>query len=333
MLQDRLDKTVGDARNKYVGLAAAAVQDGETVFAARGVADESGSLVDEHTDFEVGSVSKVFTALLLATLVSSGEVRLDEPLADFYPELRIPVRGRPVTLRDLATHTSGFPRLPRGVLRQGVRNTADPYARFTDADVAAALEGVRLRAEPGRRIRYSNFGAGVLGQALARRVGTPYGALLGERVLRPLGLADTYVGPAPAGRPHRATGHNRRHKPVPDWNMPSLPGMGAVRSTAADLARFAAAQLHPESTALAEAVELIQVTQVGAGRPLGVGLGWMVSPLGRTGETMHWHNGGTGGAASYLGLVRTRDAAVVLLTNTARSVDGRAVGLLRELVS
>ena len=99
MLQERLDRTVQGSRGKYVGLAAATVQDGETVFAAHGVADESGSLVDEHTDFEVGSVSKVFTALLLATMVGAGEVRLDEPLADLYPELTIPVRGRPVRRR------------------------------------------------------------------------------------------------------------------------------------------------------------------------------------------------------------------------------------------
>lgn len=332
MLQGRLDKAVREAPDKYVGLAAAAIQDGETVFAARGLTRASGSTVDEHTEFEIGSISKVFTALLLAEMVETGEVRLDEPLDQLYPELTIPVRGRPVTLRDLATHSSGFPRLPHGLRRQALRNREDPYARFTDDDVAVALERVRLRGEPGRKIRYSNFGAGVLGQALARRADTTYEQLLEARVLRPLGLTETYVGPSRTDHSNAATGHSRSRKPVPDWNMPTLPGMGALRSTAADLAHFSAAQLHPERTVLTDAIDLTQALQLG-GRPLGVGLGWMQIRLGRTGETAHWHNGGTGGAASFIGMVVARDTAVVLLTNTARSVDRIGMDLLRELVS
>lgn len=332
MLQEQLDRAIRQAPDKYVGLAAAAVKDGETVFAARGLTRASGSSVDEHTEFEIGSISKVFTSLLLASMVSTGDLQLDDPLGRFYPELTIPVRGRPVTLRDLATHSSGFPRLPRGLIRQALRNRDDPYAGFTGADVGVALETVRLRREPGRKIRYSNFGAGVLGEALARAAGTTYDELLAARVLHPLGLTKTYVGPPPTSRPNCATGHSRSRKPVPDWNMPALPGMGALHSTASDLARFAVAQLYPERTALQEAIELSQAHQLG-GRPLGIGLGWMLISLGRTGETAHWHNGGTGGAASYLGMVCARDTAVVLLTNTARSVDRTGLDLLRELVS
>jgi serine-type D-Ala-D-Ala carboxypeptidase/endopeptidase len=331
-LRAAVEQTVGSASSKVVGLAVAAVADGETVHACRGRADDAGRPVDEHTVFEIGSVTKVFTALLLAVMSEAGEVALDEPLAAFYPELTLPVRGRPATLVDLASHASGLPRLPPGLLRKGVRHRDDPWASFSDADVARALESVRLRAEPGARVRYSNFGAGVLGQALARRAGTPYDDLVRTRVCRPLGLPDTGLRRSPDQLGRRAVGHDRRGRPVPDWHMDSLPGMGALHSTSADLARFLAAQLDPDSTPLGDAIRLAQQPRLGAGRLGHQALGWMLSPLPRTDRRMWWHNGGTGGAFGFLGLEPETGVAVVALTNTARPVDQPAVSLLGRLV-
>lgn len=323
---------VASAPPTLVGLAVAAVAAGETTHASRGRADEEGRPVDEHTVFEIGSVTKVFTALTLAAMCEAGEVALDEPLVDLYPELTLPVRGRPVTLADLATHAAGLPRLPPGLLRKALRHRDDPYASFTDADVARALESVRLRAEPGARVRYSNFGAGVLGQALARRAGTPYDDLVRTRVCRPLGLLDTGVRRSPDQLDRRAVGHDRRGRPVPDWNMDSLPGMGALHSTSADLARFLAAQLDPGATPLGDAIRMTQQPRTRWGRVGHVGLGWMLTPLARTGRMMQWHNGGTGGAFSFVGLEPEAQVAVVVLTNTARPVDGLGTSLLRRLV-
>jgi CubicO group peptidase (beta-lactamase class C family) len=325
--------TVASASPKLVGLAVTAVGAGETAHACRGRADEEGRAVDEHTVFEIGSVTKVFTALLLAVMAEAGEVTLDEPLADLYPELTLPVRGRPVTLVDLATHASGLPRLPPGLLRQGLRHRDDPYATFSDTDVARALESVRLRAEPGTRVRYSNFGAGVLGQALARRAGTPYDDLLRARVCLPLGMPDTGVRRSPDQLARRAVGHDRRGRAVPDWNMDSLPGMGALHSTSTDLARFLAAQLDPASTPLGDAIRLTQQPRLAAGRLGHQALGWMRSPLPRTDRRMLWHNGGTGGAFGFVGLEPDDGVAVALLTNTARPVDRPAVSLLGQLVA
>lgn len=325
--------TVADASPRLVGLAVAGVAAGETAHACRGRADEEGRPVGEDTVFEIGSVTKVFTALLLAVMAESGEVALDEPLADLYPELTLPVRGRPVTLADLATHASGLPRLPPGLLRQALRHRDDPYASFSDADVARALESVRLRAEPGARVRYSNFGAGVLGQALARRAATPYDDLVRTRVCLPLGMPDTGVRRSPDQLARRAVGHDRRGRAVPDWNMDSLPGMGALHSTSTDLARFVAAQLDPGSTPLADAIRLTQEPRATLGRVGRVGLAWMRTPLPRTDTQMLWHNGGTGGAFSFVGLVPEAGAGVAVLTNTARSVDGLGVSLLRRLVA
>jgi CubicO group peptidase (beta-lactamase class C family) len=315
-----------------VGTAVAAVSHGETAYAGQGPADGTGRAVDEHTVFEIGSVTKVFTGLLLATMVEAGEAALDEPLADLYPELSLPVRGRPILLVDLATHTAGLPRLPPGLVRQALRHRDDPYARFTDADVARALESVRLRAEPGDRVRYSNFGAGVLGQALARRAGTPYDDLVRTRVCTPLGLADTGVRRSSDQLARRAVGHSRRGRPVPDWRMDSLPGMGALHSTSSDLARFVAAQLDPGATPLEAAIRLTQEPRARLGRVGHVGLAWMRTPLPRTRERMLWHNGGTGGTFGFVGLVPEARAGVVVLTNTARPVDRVGVDLLAGLV-
>ena len=331
-LQDTVDETVRSASPKLVGLAVAAVVGGETVVAGRGRADEDGRPVTGTTVFEIGSVTKVFTALLLAVMSATGEVALDEPLADLFPDLTVPVRGRPIVLEDLATHAAGLPRLPPGLLRQGLRHRENPYAAFSDEDVARALESVRLRAEPGTRVRYSNFGAGLLGQALARRAGSTYGDLARTRVCEPLGLTDTSVQRSGDQLARRAVGHDRRGRAVPDWDMGSLPGMGALHSTSADLARFLAAQLDPAGTPLEEAILLTQQPRHPAGRLGHQALGWMVSPLPRTDRRMHWHNGGTGGAFSFLALEPGASVGAVVLTNTARSVDALGMSLLARLV-
>lgn len=317
--------------SKYVGLCAGAIVGDATETVPAGRLDEAGAPVEVDSIFEIGSVTKVFTSLLLAEIVVRGEVGLDEPLADFFPGLSLPSRGRPVTLVDLATHTSGFPRLPRGILRSAFRHGDNPYARFTDSDVVRAIERVRLKRPPAEKIRYSNFGAAVLGEALARRHGTSYDVLLAERVTGPLGLTDTSITVVDEER--RAHGHNRRGKPVPDWDMPSLPGMGALHSTVPDLLRFARAQLDPDSTPLGDAIRLTQEVHAGRDRRLRVGLGWMITPVGRpdSGWRMHWHNGGTGGARSFVGFVPDRGIAAVVLTNCARSVDALGIELLKQL--
>lgn len=330
-VREAVAETADTASAKLVGLAVAAVAGGEAVHACRGRADDEGRPVAEHTVFEIGSVTKVFTALLLAVMAEAGEVALDEPLAGSYPEVDLPVRGRPIALADLATHSAGLPRLPPGLVRQALRRRDNPYAGFTDDDVARALASVRLRAAPGARVRYSNFGAGVLGQALARRAGTPYDELVRARVCLPLGLTDTGVRRSAEQLARRAVGHDRRGRAVPDWDMASLPGMGALHSTAADLARFLAAQLDPGGTPLEAAIRLTQQPRVAAGRLGHQALGWMVSPLPRTDRRMHWHNGGTGGAFSFVGLEPRSGVAVVALTNTARPVDRPAMLLLGRL--
>lgn len=330
-LRDRVQVAVARAGDRYDGLTVAVTHAGTTVHVHHGSAD-AGRPVCERTVFEIGSVTKVFTCLLLATLVVAGEVALDEPLAPIFPEIAVPVRGRPIRLVDLATHTAGLPRLPGALLWAGLRHRDNPYAAMTERDVVSALARVRLSSEPGRRVHYSNFGMGVLGLALARRMWTSYGDLLARHVTEPLSMTDTRVDRTDDQMTRRALGHDRRGRPVPDWDIPWLPGMGGLHSTPEDLARFTTAQLDPGSTPLAEALRLTHEVHVRSGRRLSLGLGWMETPLTRDGAPLRWHNGGTGGSCSFTGYVVGAGTAVTVLANRARPVDPIARRLLADLV-
>lgn len=281
----------------------------------------AGGEVGADALFEIGSVTKVFTATLLADLSHAGSVSLDEPLQALLPGVRVPTRDGEITLEHLATHSAGLPRLPPGFLRRARRQRANPYAWLREDDVLPALEATRLRAAPGTKVRYSNFGAGVLGIALARRAGMPYAELLHGRVLAPLELHDTGVDVAAE---RLAVGHSRRGRPVDHWDLGALEGAGALRSSASDLLRFARACLEPPSAAPGPALALTLQPRRRLNRFGDIGLGWF---LGRRkqGWTLAWHNGGTGGFRSFVGLVPERGVAVVALTNSARSADRMAV--------
>jgi D-alanyl-D-alanine-carboxypeptidase/D-alanyl-D-alanine-endopeptidase len=283
------------------------------------------------TIFEIGSVTKVFTAALLAGMIEEGLVALEDPVQRYLPAgVELPVRGRPITFADLATHTAGLPRLPYGFFLRSVRHRRNPYAWFTADDLYAGLPATRLRREPGGRPRYSNLGYGLLGDVLARRAGRGYEQLIRERIGRPLGLADTRLAVPAATHGRFAQGHNRRGRPVPHWDLPALAGAGALRSTAADLLRFLRLQLGEGDPALARAAALTQVPRV-RHRGAAVGLAWTRWPLLGTGHELLFHNGGTGGFRSFVGFVPATHTAVVVLSNSARSVDALGFRILDRI--
>ena len=330
-LRQVLDDGVQKHAGKHVGLAAAVVRGDKTVMTGRGVTSEHGAPPGPHTLFQIGSVTKVFTSLLLADLVVAGYVRLDQPVSDLLPDVEVPMLGRPITLRDLATHTSGLPRLPKHLVRNALRHRDNPYSHFTSGDLDRALQEHHPRRPPGGRVRYSNFGAAVLGDALSRRMGSTYDELVADRICTRLDMPDTVVRPSLDQSHRRAQGHSRHGRPVPDWDMPAMPGMGALRSTTSDLITFLRAQLEPDSTALADAVRMTQEPRAQLGRAMSVCLGWFRSPGDTSSGPMLWHNGGTGGTFSFVGFVPSDGIGVVVLANNARSVDGVGVDLLRQI--
>lgn len=318
---------------KHVGLVVGAVRaDGERAVAGTGRTRlPDGPRPDADTVFEIGSITKVFTALLLAEAVVRGELTLDTPLRAVLPEVAVPARdGVEITLEHLATHTSGLPRLPMSTAdalrRQFRARDEDPYAHLDRTAVLARLERTRLRRTPGTgRFAYSNFGAGLLGHALVAAAGAPdYGRLVQERICTPLGLVDTVQVVDPARAAREANGHRGRGRPTGHWAVAGLPGAGALRSTATDVLTFLRAQLRPDATPLAPAITLTH-----AERHPGIGLGWL--RLGRADRVLHWHNGGTGGFRAFAGFSARDGVGAVVLANDTRTPDGLAVDLLRRL--
>ncbi|MGW4229716.1 serine hydrolase domain-containing protein [Streptomyces sp. NPDC004980] len=298
------------AAAKGPGTAVAAVRGDEHLVLCRGP-------VGERTRFETGSLTKTFTALLLAELAARGEVRYGDRV-DRYLQVRLP---GPLTLLHLATHTSGLPRLPPGLLARAVRSgwLSNPYAGFSEADLLAALPRTRLRHRPGTRVLYSNFGGALLGHVLARAAGgtgDDYAALLAERVTGPLRLTDTDCDP---DRP-QATGH-WHGRPRPVLLMPGLPAAGAVRSSARDLLRVLSALLDPDTAAGESAVLRTALTEVQRPR-LSVPrtgsrlcLVWNLRPR-PDGALLH-HSGGTRGFTAFAGFLPGSRTGLVALTNTA----------------
>lgn len=219
------------------GVAVAVIQGAERTVACRGFTDPATERpVRADTRFELGSITKTFTALLLAEMVAKGEVRYDDPIDKYLPADSVPgyPRERPITLLHLATHTSGLPRLPVGLLPSAMPQWfTRPCATFNAAHLLRSLARTPVRGTPGVQVRYSSLGCGLLGMLLENAAGTRYEDLLAARVCGPLGLVDTSCGPAQES----ATGY-RRGRRVPSFRIPALPGAAALRSSADDMLRY-----------------------------------------------------------------------------------------------
>ena len=314
------------ASRPETGIVAGLIEpDGRRVIAVgRSGASGSGAL-DGDTAFEIGSVTKVFTGTLLATMVSAGDVRLDEPVSTFLPPgVTVPSRdGKTITLLDLATQTSGLPRLPGNLAPKDPRN---PYADYTVQQLYDFLSGYQLPVDSGTRFEYSNVGMGLLGHALSLRAASTYEELVTQRVLGPLGMGDTAITLSPMLTARLASGHGPDGQAVANWDLPTLAGAGALRSTVNDQLRFLAANLGTRS-ALAPALALARLARRSLGSLDGsIGLAWLVR---RSSDTEFvWHNGQTGGYRSFIGFERRRGRGVVILHNGVTNTDDIGFHLL-----
>jgi serine-type D-Ala-D-Ala carboxypeptidase/endopeptidase len=331
LVADMVGSILDRHARKHAGVAVGVLWEGAQWTFARGRLSTDAAPLDANSIFEIGSVTKVFTATLLADMVEQGLVRLDDPVQGHLPEdVRLPIHGRPITLCDLATQTSGLPRLPPGLFRRSLRRRHDPYADFSEQDLLDALARTRPKGTPGVRLRYSNFGVGLLGYVLARRARTSYGQLVRDRICTPLALADTGIEVADDASGRFADGHNRRGRMVPHWHLDALAGAGGLRSTVNDLLHFLALHLTEPTTRLARAAHATHTPQARRGR-LEQGLGWVSLPLRGDPRRTLWHNGGTGGFRSFLGFVPETNVGVVVLSNSARSVDAMGFRILESI--
>ena len=293
-------------------------------FISHGAVAPGPAVLDSATLFEIGSITKVFTSALLADMVARGELTLDDPIAKYLPAgVRAPASGeRQITLADLATHFSGLPRLPNNL---SPRDIANPYVDYTADKLYAFLSAHTLPRAPGARFEYSNLGGGLLGHLLTLRAGMDYEALVKTRLLDPLGMRDTKISLSPAERARLAAGRNPGGQVVPPWDLASLQGAGALRSTAADMLRFLAANIaaHADTASSRPPAAALRMTHrprhsLGGGAEMG--LGWIIAPT-QTGARIFWHDGGTGGHRSFAAFDPARRVAVIVLSASQADVN------------
>ncbi|MFJ6673287.1 serine hydrolase domain-containing protein [Actinosynnema sp. NPDC091369] len=276
-------------------------------------------------DFEIGSISKGVTGLLYADARERGEIGPSTTLGDLLPLDGAPVAG--VTLSSITTHRSGLPSLPAAAsaLRKSLAlwlHGANPYGETLDQLLTQA-RGVR----PGPpRPRYSNLGFQLLGHALANAAGTTFQDLLRDRVAAPLGLDVFYAPATPADlRPAALTGTTRWGRERHPWTGEAVGPAGGIRARIGDMARLAAALVDGS----APGTSALDPVENFTGRVVRIGAAWIT--LERNGRAITWHNGGTGGFRSWIGLDRAAGTAVVLLSATAIPVDRHGFALLDKL--
>ena len=282
---------------------------------------------EADADFEIGSLSKAVTGLLYADSVDRGDVTPDTRLGLLLP-LADSAAGE-LTLASLSTHTSGLPRLaPQSeILRRTIRlqtRGANPYGET----LAELLEQTR-RVRPGApRARYSKLGFQLLGHGVAAAAGLTYPQLLEERLAAVLGLPSVYVPAGPVElRPTALVGRSSRGRSREAWTGEALGPAGGIRSSIGDLVRLVAALL--DGTAPGTAA--LDPVRPFAGPAVRIGAGWFTVEV--QGREITWHNGGTGGFCSWLGLDRAAGTGVALVTATAASVDRHGMAMLKGLAA
>ena len=287
---------------------------------AIGVIDASGRATygcgehppDGRTLFEIGSVSKTFTATLLADMIQRGEITLDAPIADLLPvNVWVPSKDdAAVRLRHLTTHTSGLPRMPTNF---DPADWANPYADYSADRLYDCLAHTKLFHRPGESYEYSNLGAGLLGHLLARKAGMDYEQLLISRICKPLGMSDTKITLSDEEHARLAPGRDLGGVPQPNWDFGVLAGAGAIRSDVDDMLRYVAANLGLVDSPLRPAMEMTHARLADVDAKNDIGMGWHIGK--RT--SARWHSGQTAGYHSFVAFIPEKKVGVVVLSNTS----------------
>ncbi|MEW5930189.1 MAG: serine hydrolase [Gemmatimonadota bacterium] len=319
-----LQERVRDRR--AVGIAVGVLEaDGTTTTAFAGDAGAGAGAPGGRTGFEIGSITKTFTGVLLADMVRTGEVRFDDPVSRYLPHgVRVPSRnGREITLLDLATNHSGLPGMPDNL---SPADHTNPYADYSVEQMYGFVSGHRLRSDPGTSYEYSNIGFGLLGHALERAANSPYEDLVRARILAPLGMDGTAIELRGGQRDRMARGHNNRGFVVPYWDLPTIAGAGAFRSSMDDLLRYLAANVRAPKSGLDRSIHVTHqpqhaVSDSAAARTgtNAMGMGWQIRTVGN--RRIVWKDGGTAGFQTFIGFDPERRVGVVVLSNTAIEVD------------
>ena len=285
----------------HTGIVAAYIDGDDVTYYSYGKTIRGGDQdVDKNSVFEIGSISKVFTTILLADQVVNGKMKLTDPISKYLPEnTKSPVRNeKQITLKDLATHSSGLPRLPSNL---NPTNPANPYADYTVQQMYDFISSHELTRDVGEAYEYSNYGMGLLGHILELQTGKSYEELVLEKIAAVFKMKNTRIALTENMKEHLAKGH-AAGKEVENWDIISLAGAGGIRSTTVDMVNFIKANMSDQNTPIHKAMKMThQVSYSNTTQNFEMGLGWHYAKNNNI--NIIWHNGGTGGYRSFAGFI------------------------------
>lgn len=310
----KVEKLLEQNIEKYniAGISAVLVDGSESAIINKGYkqAHNQAGLVTDETIFSIGSVTKIFTSVLTCILTLDGSFDIKATIGDYISE---PVSDaiKQISILDLLTHTSGLPRLPDN-LQQYMKNIEDPYADYGEAELLAYLTTAQLK-NPVGAYEYSNLGYGLLGYVLEKSTGTAYQSLLSDKIFSPLKMGSSSIYHASVS-PNAAQGYDRKNNQVPYWNMNILQAAGGIISTPADMAQFVSAAISGNSVIN----NALQLSFEAITDHMALGWhkhNWFLNLIGAKNDL--WHNGLTGGFASFLEVNLKRKRGFALMFNKA----------------
>ena len=322
ILADRIENG-----HQSLGIVVGIIEPGGRRVVSYGVVDKGDKrALDGDTIFEIGAITKVFTALLLTDMAQHREVGLTDPVLKFLPKtLKAQERVQRITLQDLATHTSGLPRNPVNLVPA---DTENPYAAYSSRQLYDFLSAYRPSRDPGTEFEYSNVGFGLLGHVLSLRTRMSYEALVHNRIAAPLGMKSTGIALSRDMAARQAVGHNSQMSAVPAWDFDVLAGAGALRSTTNDMLTFLGAAMGYSKSALTPAMEaMLKVRRPTTTNGLDNALGWQV--LTFNGRQIVEKDGAalSGGYSTFVAYDAADRVGVVVLSNMLTNTGVSDIGL------
>lgn len=317
------------ASGRYQGIVVALIDDSGVQYYSHGTkAVDQAEKVDENTIFEIGSISKTFTGLLLAQEVLKGEVNLTDPVKKYVPDaVKVPsMNEQDIQMVHLANHTSGLPSIPTNL---SPANPLNPYTDYGERKLLQFLNTYKLDRGIGIQYEYSNYGMGLLGYLLAKKQGLSYEDLVRQAITLPLQMENTAISISPRMNSSLAIGHSNGNK-IQRWDFDALAGAGAIRSNAVDMAKYISANMGKIPSPLYESMKLAHKNSTNASSETKVGLGWHIYEY--VNSSIIWHNGGTGGFRSFTGFTADGKRGVVVLGNSDESVDDIGLHILNPQV-
>ncbi len=303
----------------------------------------TGTVYDDHDGveigdsvFEIGSVTKIFTSLLLSKLVLNFTVDLDQPISSYKPEYRraLSYNGKEVTFRHLSTHLSGLPRENMKKIRQRMKEHKgekdNPYKYFTHEDFNQFFIDFDLKREIGEKWRYSNIAVGLLGNTLAEILGVTYEEAITSQILEPLDMWDTFITGNTEQAQRYVKAYNKKGKEIPPLLLPAMNGAGALKSTVHDMLKLLEYQMNIRDNPLKEEIEFThRIHSKTQWKDFNMGLGWIIEQKKWSSFPIIYHTGGTKGFHTYCGFIKERQMGIVICS----TIQIRPLRLIKMLLS